>query len=149
MKGALVFIDGTICDDRHRLGLFGTNGFYLPANVLADKPVAGSVTFINELAATYSVYYAGARPADLSAITKKWLSINGFPDGDVYLAPTQAERLRMAEGDLSDKKIVLGIGDRWDDNQLHLTLGCLSIIVKEYEGDWDFVRHILKRGTEI
>ncbi|HIJ64801.1 MAG TPA: hypothetical protein HPP77_02535, partial [Candidatus Hydrogenedentes bacterium] len=41
-----------------------------------------------------------------------------------------------------------GIGDRWDDNELHLEIGCLSIIAKEHEGNWDIVRkHLL--GNEI
>jgi len=147
MKGVLVFIDGTICDDRHRVGLYGTDDFYLLKNVLSDTPVPGSVDFINELVGTHMVYYIGARPVSLYSLTKEWLSSNGFPHGEIYLAPTQEERLKIAEKDLARKEIVIGIGDRWDDNQLHLELGCLSVIVKEYEGDWDFVRHILKRSA--
>jgi len=32
-----------------------------------------------------------------------------------------------------------GIGDRWDDNELHSEIGCLSIILQEYEGKWETV----------
>jgi len=37
----------------------------------------------------------------------------------------------------------MGIGDRWDDNELHLEIGCLRIIVKEHAGNWDTVRKYL------
>ncbi len=30
--------------------------------------------------------------------------------------------------------MVTGIGDRWDDNELHLQIGCMSIILEEYKG---------------
>jgi len=36
-----------------------------------------------------------------------------------------------------------GIGDRWDDNELHLEIGCLSVILKEFEGNWDIVSKYL------
>ena len=66
--------------------------------------------------------------------------MNGFPKGKVFLATEQSRRIKIAESVLADENIVLGIGDRWDDNQLHLILGCRSIIAKEYQGDFDFVR---------
>lgn len=37
-----------------------------------------------------------------------------------------------------------GIGDRWDDNELHLELGCQSFILKEWSPDWDVVRKHLE-----
>lgn len=52
-ESVLVFIDGTICDDRHRIHLFGTAEFYSEENVMNDEPVAGSVRFLNELAERY------------------------------------------------------------------------------------------------
>jgi hypothetical protein len=39
-----------------------------------------------------------------------------------------------------------GIGDRWDDNELHLELGCLSIILQEHAGNWATVRKYLLGG---
>ncbi|MGE5377511.1 MAG: L-2-amino-thiazoline-4-carboxylic acid hydrolase [Bacteroidota bacterium] len=32
-----------------------------------------------------------------------------------------------------------GIGDRWDDNELHAEIGCLSIILHEYAGKWETI----------
>ena len=67
----------------------------------------------------------------------------GFPKGPVYLAQTQAERLGIVK-QLRDRfEFAAGIGDRWDDNELHLELGCLSIILKEHEGNWDTVPAVL------
>jgi hypothetical protein len=36
-----------------------------------------------------------------------------------------------------------GIGDRWDDNEMHLEIGCMSIILRAFEGNWDTVRKYL------
>lgn len=138
-KCALIFIDGTICDDRHRLSLYGTSEFCKADNIMKDSPVAGSVKFLCELSKRYNLIYIGARTPDLYDITKRWLDENGFPDGELYLTATQAERLVLAANELKSKNIIVGIGDRWDDNQLHLELGCKSIIVKEYSGDWNNV----------
>ncbi len=61
---------------------------------------------------------------------------SGFPPGPVCLGETQAERLALAR-ELREKfDFVAGIGDRWDDNELHLEIGCLSIILQEHAGDW-------------
>ena len=143
-ESALIFIDGTICDDRHRINLYGTDGFYAEENVMDDKPVAGSARFIRELAERYRIIYIGARPENMLSITHKWLDINRFPKGRVFLAVEQSERIKIAKSVLADENIVLGIGDRWDDNQLHLILGCKSVIVKEYEGDFEFIKKYIE-----
>lgn len=146
MKSILVFIDGTICDDRHRIALYGTNEFDSPQNMMKDKPVKGSVDFLQTLSQNYSVIYIGARSPKSLEITKQWIKTNHFPDGDIYLAPTQAERLNIVKDELYNKNVVAGIGDRWDDNQLHLEMGCLSIIVQEYNGDWDSAMKYISRS---
>lgn len=143
-ESALIFIDGTICDDRHRFNMYGTAEFYAEENVMNDKPVADSVRFISELAERYSIIYIGARPESMLSTTYKWLDINGFPKGKVFLAIEQSERIKIAESVLADENIVLGIGDRWDDNQLHLILGCKSVIVKEYQGDFEFIKNYIE-----
>lgn len=143
-KSALIFIDGTICDDRHRLNLYGTEEFYAEENVMNDKPVADSAGFIKKLAERYRIIYIGARPESMLSITHKWLDINGFPKGKVFLAAEQSERIKIAESVLADENILLGIGDRWDDNQLHLILECKSIIVKEYQGDFEFIKKYIE-----
>lgn len=47
--------------------------------------------------------------------------MNGFPKGEVFLATEQSERIKIAEFVLADENVVLGIGDRWHDNQLYNT----------------------------
>ena len=144
MKSVLVFIDGTICDTRHRhhLGV-GTHSYYQREELLKDVPVEGSVECMRELAHRYSLVYLGARPSALRLDTEEWLRENGFPAGLVYLARTSEQRLRLMEGLRSKFKFIAGIGDRWDDNECHLALGCLSIILKEFEADWATVRRYL------
>lgn len=143
-ESVLIFIDGTICDDRHRVNLYGTADFYKEENVMKDKPVPGSVKFVNELAQRYKIIYIGARPEDIHSITQKWIQINGFPEGKVFLATEQSMRIKIAESILLNENIILGIGDRWDDNQLHLILGCKSVIVKEYQGDFESIKKYIK-----
>lgn len=96
-ENALVFIDGTICDDRHRISLYGTAGFYSEENVMNDRPVAGSVAFVNKLAERYGIIYIGARPEGMLSITHKWLDVNGFPKGKVFLAAERIGRMKIAE----------------------------------------------------
>ena len=146
MNAILIFIDGTICDTRHRHHLFGTPGFYNENEIMKDLPTPGSVNCIKQLSQKYKIIYIGARPDCYKNITKKWIDERGFPDGDVYLSESQSGRLEIAKRLGRQYNIIAGIGDRWDDNEIHLEIGCMSIILKEFEGNWDTVRkYTLKR----
>ena len=109
-----------------------------------NKSVFDSVEFVDELAQRYNIIYIGVRSEKILFITQKRLHTNGFPDGKVFLAAGQSMRLKIAESILLNESIVLGIGDRWDDNQLHLILGCKSIIAREYCGDFDLKKNMCK-----
>ena len=143
MKAVLVFVDGTICDRRPHLHLWGTPEFYEREAILEALAVPGSVQCLQELAQHYQIVYMGARPASALPYTEEWLQVMGFPRGPVYLAQTHEERLAIVRGLRERFDFIAGIGDRWDDNELHLEIGCLSIIVKEHEGNWDTVRKYL------
>jgi hypothetical protein len=143
VKTILIFIDGTICDDRHRLHLYGTSDFNEDKNVLNDTAVIGSIECLSELHKQYNIIYIGARPEQMKRITLKWIIQTGFPKGEVYLAENQNNRLEIAKALSVKYNIVAGIGDRWDDNELHLEIGCMSIILEEYNGNWDTVRKYL------
>jgi len=150
MKAILVFIDGTICDTRPRHHLvIGTPDFYQREEMLKDLAVSRSIQCLQELAQRYEIVYIGARPAFTLPYTEEWLEKMGFPKGLVYLAETQEERLALVR-DLREKfDFVAGIGDRWDDNELHLEIGCLSIILQEFKGNWDTVpQRIMKYQRE-
>ena len=143
MHSVLVFIDGTICDTRHRNHLFGTPDFYSENNILHDLPTQGSVECMIELSQKYNLIYIGARPNTDINITKKWIKKVGFPEGEVYLGKNQQERMQIAMKLKEKNDFIAGIGDRWDDNELHLAIGCKSIILKEWEPNWDTVRRYL------
>jgi uncharacterized HAD superfamily protein len=142
-RAVLVFIDGTLCDDRHRLALYGTEEFYSQEQIMADAPALGSVDCMRSLSKKYRIIYMGARPPHTLALTAQWLHDCGFPEGKVYLAEKHQERMAIVLGSLKSEGIAAGIGDRWDDNELHLALGCLSIIVEEYKGNWNTVTKYL------
>jgi hypothetical protein len=147
-KAVLVFIDGTICDTRHRRHLIGTSDFYKREEILKDAATPGSVLCLQEIAQKYAIVYIGARPNSTLLYTEEWLDSMGFPKGPVYLASTQEERLALVKDLRQRFDFIAGIGDRWDDNELHLEIGCLSIILKEFEGNWDTVRkHLLGKET--
>jgi hypothetical protein len=140
MKSILIFIDGTICDTRHRHHLFNLpNEFNKLEHIINDKAVPNSVKTIKDLAKRYNIIYMGARPNSTTQATKKWLYKEGFPMGEIYLAETQDDRLRITNQLKNKYDFIAGIGDRFDDNELHLNLGCLSIILKEFEGEWNHV----------
>ncbi|QHQ60137.1 hypothetical protein Ana3638_04530 [Anaerocolumna sedimenticola] len=140
MYSVLVFIDGTICDQRNRIQFVDTPYFNSEDNILSDLPTGGSLKCMTELSSKYKLIYIGARPDSYVDITRKWLKKVGFPEGEVYLGENQEERMKIVL-ELKDKNdFIAGIGDRWDDNELHLAIGCKSIILKEWEPNWDTVR---------
>jgi len=139
----LVFIDGTICDLSHRHHLKGTPDFEKENEIMMDKPVGDGVQCMIELYVKYDLVYIGARSESTVEITANWLKANGFPDGKVVVGSNQKNRMAIVKN-LKDKiNFVAGIGDRWDDNELHLELGCLSIILEEYNCNWNTVRKYL------
>ncbi|HEY5465832.1 MAG TPA: hypothetical protein VIL27_02240 [Clostridia bacterium] len=140
MNSVLVFIDGTICDQRHRIYLYGTPNFNLDDNILNDIPTPGSIKCVTELSKKYNIIYIGSRSNIYVDITRKWLNKAGFPDGEIYLGENQQERIKIALELREKNDFIAGIGDRWDDNELHLALGCKSFILKEWEPNWDTVR---------
>ncbi len=145
----MVFIDGTICDRTAQLALQGTDRFYEKEIILQAKAVSGSVACMKELGSIYNLVYMGARPPACLEATREWLINNGFPDGSVYLGLTQQDRLSLIETMKEKSTIVAGIGDRWDDNELHLEIGCFSIILKEHDGNWETVRKHLIRSQSF
>lgn len=146
MKAVLVFIDGILCDWRQRQHLEGAPDFYKREIVIKDVPVPGSVRCLQELAQRYQIVYIGARPDTALAMTEEWLRTTGFPTGPVYIAKTHEERLALVKTFKDRFEFAAGIGTRWNDNELHLELGCLSIILKEFDVNWDVVRkHLLGR----
>ncbi|MCL2301405.1 MAG: hypothetical protein FWC27_14780 [Firmicutes bacterium] len=146
MKAILVFLDGTVCDMRHRIPLqrLGEKLFFSDKQIMKDAPTAGSVEMMRELSEMYRLIYIGARPDDYVDITRQWLYSVGFPDGEVYLGKNQRERMDITKQLKSKHDFAAGIGDRWDDNELHLELGCQSFILKEWEPDWDTVRRYFR-----
>ena len=142
-ESLLVFVDGTICDTRQRHLLRGTPAFYSGSSIMGDVPTPGSLETITHLSGSYEIVYMAARPAGAREATERWLSLFGFPPGPLYLADTLDERLAIARELKSQRSFRAGIGDRWDDNELHLEIGCMSIIVKEHEPNWaTVVRHL-------
>jgi predicted secreted acid phosphatase len=138
-----VFVEGTILDDRHRLSL-PNQGFDRLDLVKKDRPVAGAAETLNKVAEKYKILYLSTRKPELHQLTRQWIKENGFPEGEIYFGETLEKRLELVRRIKTKEKIVAGIGDRWDDNLLHLEIGLLSIILKEYEGDWKIVeKHLL------
>ena len=149
MKSILVFIEGTITGFGTRANLFGTPQFYDDAEIMKDTVSNGSVTCMNELAQIYDIVYIGARPSTTLIVTQKWLKTNGFPDGEIVFGCNQSKRMEQIKELKKRKEFFAGIGDRWDDNELHLELGCISIILKECEGNWDIVRKYLLHNPAV
>ncbi|MGH2452387.1 MAG: class I SAM-dependent methyltransferase [bacterium] len=142
-RAVLVTIDGTICDMRHRLTLRETPAFHAREAILKDVPVGGSVEVLRELAKEYTIVYLGFRPAAALPQTEEWLAQAGFPEGLVQAAATQAERVETVRHLSRRFEFAAGIGDRWDDNELHREMGCPSIILEEFEGKWETVRRFV------
>ena len=144
----LVFIDGIICDLTHRHKLKGTPDFEKESEIMMDVPVGDGVKCMNELYEKYDLVYIGARSENTVGITEKWLKVNGFPNGKVVIGSNQKNRLAAVKELKTTLNFIAGIGDRWDDNELHLELGCMSIILEEYNCNWNTVRKYLLKNTD-
>jgi uncharacterized HAD superfamily protein len=94
MKSILVFLDGTVCDMRHRIPLIGKDEFFADDNVLKDVATIGSIEFMKELAEMHHLFYIGARPEIFADITKEYYSAKSELYGEII-------------GDLSEKDIFL------------------------------------------
>src|SRR5574337_327378 len=146
MKAVLIAIDGALADVRHRQPRAGTPEYDKREEILKDAAAPDSVRCLRELARRYKLIYLGARLAAAQAATEEWLRAKGYPDGPVHLAATPEERSALAKDLKARFDLAAGVGTGWDDNELHLELGCLSILLKEHEGHWDTVRkHLLGR----
>jgi soluble P-type ATPase len=145
MKAILVFIDGTICDASERIHLISSPDFYRREWMLEDRAVEGSAKCLQALAQRYQLVYIGARPASTHHITTLWLEKNGFPKGEIYLGEEQEKRLALVSEMKGTYDFIAGIGDRWDDNELHAELGCMSIILQEHTGRWNEVTERIDR----
>lgn len=144
MKAVLVFIDGIICDYRQRQHLSGAPEFYKREVMMKDAPTPDSVRCLQELARRYQLVYLTSRPETAKAATEEWLNAMNFPKGPLFVGQTTAERLALAPALRAHAEFEAGLGTHWDDNALHLELGCRSIILKEFEVDWEHVRkHLL------
>jgi NADH:ubiquinone oxidoreductase subunit C len=144
MKAVLVFVDGVICDYRQRQHLSGTPDYTKREVIMKDAPTPDSVRCLLELSQRYKLVYMTARPETAKAATEEWLNAMNFPKGPLFVGPTQADRLVLAAALREEFEFEAGLGVRWEDNALHLELGCKSIILKEFEVDWEIVRkHLL------
>ena len=144
MKAILVFVDGVICDYRQRLHLSGAPEYTKREIMMKDAPAPDSVRCLQELARRYQIVYLTARPEAAKATTEDWLSAMNFPKGPLYTGQTPADRLALASVLREQFEFEAGLGAHWDDNELHLELGCKSIILKEFDVDWEIVRkHLL------
>jgi Ni,Fe-hydrogenase III component G len=144
MKAVLVFVDGVICDYRQRLHLSGTPDYTKREMIMKDAPTPDSVRCLLELSQRYKLVYMTARPETAKTATEDWLTAMNFPKGPLFVGPKQADRLVLAAALRQEFEFEAGLGARWEDNALHLELGCKSIILKEFEVDWEIVRkHLL------
>ena len=144
MKAVLVFVDGVICDYRQRQHLSGAPDYYKREVLMKDAPTPDSVRCLLELSQRYTLIYLTARPETAKAATEEWLNAMNFPKGPLFVGPKQADRLALAAALRQEYEFEAGLGARWEDNALHLELGCKSIILKEFEVDWEIVRkHLL------
>jgi NADH:ubiquinone oxidoreductase subunit C len=144
MKAVLIAIDSILCDWRQRQHLSGAPEFYKREVLMKDAPTPDSVRCLLELSQRYKLVYLTARPEAAKAATEEWLNAMNFPKGPLFVGTTPVDRLALAPTLREQFEFEAGLGTQWEDNELHLELGCKSIILKEFEVDWEIVRkHLL------
>lgn len=130
-KIALIDIDGTLADVRHRLhhisgpGRKNWKAFF--AEMDADTPISDMLAKVHELERDHEIAIVTGRPEEYRARTEKWLRANGIRYTQLFMRPegdhrpdytVKAEVLRQIPKD----KIALAIDDRgpvcdmWEKN---------------------------------
>jgi hypothetical protein len=97
-----------------------------------------TVRVIQEMSEKYAIIYLSGRPQPVHRATKKWLKMNGFPDGPILLwYPSKLEWLTT---DLYKKdalmtlreegfNLALGVGDRAKDARLYRKVKMKTIML--------------------
>ena len=144
MKAVLIAVDGVLCDWRQRQHLSGAPEFIKREVMMKDVPTPDSVRCLQELSQRYQLVYLAARPEAARTVTEEWLNAMNYPKGTLFVGLAPADRLTLAPTLREQFEFEAGLGMQWADNELHLELGCKSIILKEFEVDWELVRkHLL------
>ena len=129
-KKVLLFIEGTILDDRAILYLKVTKHESGYVRRLGESvPVEGSVEFVKKIAEQFTVVYHGARGIDQLVMYQEWLKKHGFPEGIIITDGYAAKSL--PEG------ILFAVNDRVQDSEdYYPKFGITYIPVNEYCARW-------------
>lgn len=97
-----------------------------------------TVRVVNEISKKYAVVYLSGRPQPVHRASRRWLEMNGFPDGPILL--WYPSKFRWLETNrykkdilqsLHDKgfNLVLGVGDRKADAKIYNQVGMRAIVL--------------------
>jgi len=152
---AVIDIDGTISDDRHRLDLLPKVHHPKPPQSEYDKyhrfckmdePLPGALEFLNAIAIECEIVYLTARPEHYRESTISWLQQHCFPVGCLIMREelnTQGsakfkrkQLLNLIEGNMCDVRVV--VDDREDVLREASLLGLRTMQaenLKQYESN--------------
>lgn len=97
-------------------------------------PIPGAVECLRGLSEKLGgLAYATCRPRDAELVTKRWLKLHGFPDGQVFFCADAREKLAVAQK--------LGAALALDDDPEAIRLYARSGIAVLYP-DWPYNRSL-------
>jgi predicted secreted acid phosphatase len=86
-----------------------------PKMVKQDRPIKGTAEFLKRISKKYDIVYVTGRPPRMSQATKKWLEINGYPEGTSFYRPTGTSTREFKFETMSNiDNTILSIGDNLD-----------------------------------
>jgi hypothetical protein len=137
----LVFVDGVLCDSRHRQAYAGTPRCNWPTMLLKDRPAPGAKACLETLAERFRLVYILARPPKALGPSCRWLAEQGFPGGLVLIGETIADRARTVTRAREEfgYEIVASIGTSETEAKILKRLGLTSLVGEEFAPNFGVV----------
>lgn len=129
----VVDVDETLCITDYNCVLWGIGSD-------DSRPLRDAQRVMRQLSERFDILYLTARPTSCIPKTRRWLTSNGFPDGQIVGSPSLGDFLgqtgfkkkalrRLRE---ASDRILIGIGDKNTDAEAYRDNGMLAIIVNPW-----------------
>ena len=129
----VVDIDETLCITDYNCVLWGIGSD-------DSAPLRDARRVMRQLSERFDIVYLTARPTSCVPKTRRWLTSNGFPDGQIvgspslgdFLGQTGFKKKALRRLRAASERVLIGIGDKNTDAEAYRENGMLAIIVNPW-----------------
>jgi phosphatidate phosphatase APP1 len=145
-----VDVDGTISSTNY-------SDLFVSLTDTLSKPLKGSVDSLKALSKRYQILYISARPRFLTQKTRHWMREHDFPPGpyahglgfDACFHQDTTKREILADLRARWPNVLIGIGDKGEDDRAFGASGMLTLIVNPSPGPYGPHCFVLKTWDRV